>query len=101
MITVAIVFVIVLVVLVAIRRGLFSRFSGVSRGPAAPWFSRAADDAPPQASAWEMRLLADALDDHRRDRAKATLFAELRAISEPAAAAPVASSPAKSADLFA
>ncbi len=78
-----IVFVVFLSVIVAIRRGVFRSLFGGSRS----------DDSPPTASNWEKRLIADLLDGHRRDRAEASLLAELRTISDPAPQ-PVAPRPA-------
>ncbi|TWU19541.1 hypothetical protein [Allorhodopirellula heiligendammensis] len=98
MTTAIVVFFIAFALFVAVRRGVFSRFTGSGNAiPLLPF--TAPGDQPPRASEWEKQLLADALDDHRRDKAKASLFAELRAISDPGPSASPASS-AKPANPF-
>jgi hypothetical protein len=71
------IFVIVFLSLIIIRRGGLRFLWGAARNVVDP----TSIDAPPTASGWEKRLLADSLDEHRREQAKAKLFAEMNAIS--------------------
>lgn len=52
------------------------------------------DDTPLMSAAWEHRLLAESLDEHRRKKAKGVLFAELREISEAQVASSIPTAPA-------